>query len=328
MTRRRVAIIVNAAARGARDVARRLAEEFRDDGVRVTTTAALSEARGAVYEAVERGAEVVLFGGGDGTLAMGLTLLEEAGRRRAPPAIGVLRMGTGNAFARAHEVRAGMGGHRAQVRRALNREHTLRPFRAISALGAQAPFCGFGVDAQLIADHDAVRRSWLGGRLGRRGAGALGYAVAIGTRSLPRWALTRRPEVEVRNAGAPAQRLDARGEASGPPVPAGAVLWAGPCTMAAASTIRCFGFGLQMFPFAAARADRFQLRASDAGLTEILWNTPAAFRGTYTSARVHDFLVDRVELTLSEPAPFELGGEVLGELKRVELALGPQRWTV
>ena len=113
---------------------------------------------------------------------------------------------------------------------------------------------------------------------------------------------------------------------TGRAIAAGDVMWEGACTMAAGATIPFFGFGLQMFPFARARRDRFHLRAADPGVTEIVRNTPAAFRGEYFSPRVHDFLVERVALELDAEVPVEAGGELLGRHARIELAIAPPVW--
>jgi hypothetical protein len=300
-----------------------------------------------VHRAVAERAEVVLFGGGDGTLSMGLSLLAEAcrGLAGAPPsphpAIGVLPLGTGNAFAHARSagiLGGGAGALADQLARARDPRHPLQPFRPIESAGVRAPFCGFGVDAQLIGDAAEVGSGALGraldramarlpGALAERG-GALRYAVSIATRSLPHFALAARPRVTVTNLGSPAQRIDEHGREVGAPLPAGAVLWEGACTMAAAATIPCFGFGLRMFPYAERRRDRFHLRASDAGLLEILRNTRAAFAGTYTGPNVHDFLADRVALSMSIAAPYEAGGEAMGKLTQVELTLGPELFAI
>jgi diacylglycerol kinase family enzyme len=348
---RRVAVIVNGARPAARAALVELSAALAELDGSCAVTATLAEARGAVHRAVAWGAEVVLFGGGDGTLAMGLSLLAEACRDRAHPAVGVLPLGTGNAFARARELQS-VSDRRDRrslsevLARARDAGGALDRFRPIEAVGVRAPFCGFGVDAQLIEDHAALFSD--GGALGRalgrtlgRAAGALdgvlgdralaaralrplGYAMSVATRSLPRFALGARPRVTITNLGAPAQRIDERGRESGAPLPAGTVLWEGACTMAAAATIPCFGFGLRMFPYATRRLDRFHLRASDAGLLEILRNTRAAFAGTYTSPNVHDYLAERVAITISPAAPFEAGGEALGRLGHVELSLGPE----
>jgi diacylglycerol kinase family enzyme len=352
MKPRRVALIVNgsrARSSSARAALAGLEAQLREPGMSCAITGSLVEARAAVHRAVTERAEVVLFGGGDGTLAMGLSLLAAACRDGAPdgggsgldeapplphPAIGVLPLGTGNAFAHARGIGRGPGALAEQLARARDPRHPLVPFRPIESVGVRAPFCGFGVDAQLIGDAAEVASSAVGraigsvvaklpGGLAERG-GALRYAVSIATRSLPHFALAARPRVTVTNLGAPAQRIDEHGREIGAPLPAGEVLWEGACTMAAAATIPCFGFGLRMFPYAERRPDRFHLRASDAGLLEILRNTRAAFAGTYTGPNVYDFLADRVALSMSAPSPFEAGGEAMGKLAQVELALGPE----
>jgi diacylglycerol kinase family enzyme len=93
--------------------------------------------------------------------------------------------------------------------------------------------------------------------------------------------------------------------------------------LVAGATIPSFGFGLKMFAFANARAGRFHLRCGDAGLFEILRNTPAAFRGEYFSDNVRDFLCDRVTIELDRETAVEAGGELLGRRRQVELALAP-----
>ena len=104
--------------------------------------------------------------------------------------------------------------------------------------------------------------------------------------------------------------------------PAGQVIWKGACTLVAGATIPFFGFGLKMFAFANKRAGKFHLRCGDAGLFEIMRNTPAAFRGDYFSEHVTDYLCDRVSIALDQETAVEAGGELLGRRNHVELAIG------
>ncbi len=322
MRSRRVRVIANAARA---DVLRGLAAlgPLPSDTA-IEQTADLQQARRALYRAVTDGVERVLFAGGDGTLTMGLSLLAEACRTRPHPAIGVLPLGTGNAFAHWLGVPRGLAGARAVLASASGVSPAVRRFRPLEVAGLRAPFCGFGIDAQLISDQVASAAQL--DRLGRAGR-ALGrrarYALSITTRSLPTLLLRGRDEVTVTNLGAPAIPVDRRGREL-EPLAAGGVLWRGSCTMAAAATISCFGFGLQMFQYAGRRADRFHVRASDAGWLEIARNTRAAFAGHYTSDHVHDFLADRVELRVATPAPFEAGGEALGTVDKMAIGLGPE----
>lgn len=277
----------------------------------VTDTAA--EADAALAALVAGGAPRIVLGGGDGTLVAGLAAIARAAAARgAPePVVGVLALGTGNAVARTIGARAPRPG---DVAAALARGEVAPPIALpmLDVLGRRAPFCGFGLDAQLVADADAVARTLARRRV--RLPAALRYALAVPLVSVPRFVRTARPTVTIHRRGA-AAHVDGADATD-------AVLWSGACTLAACSTVPYFGFGLQMFAFARARADRFQVRAGDPGLAEVVRSAPAAFRGRYRSTRVHDFLCDAVTLALDRPAPFEIAGDVVGTLAAVDVRLG------
>lgn len=327
---RRVAVVINRSAPGA---TRRIVRALRDHGrAQVHETRTLDDARTTIRSVVARGVDAVIFGGGDGTVVMGLALLAEAcrGHRRPEPAIGVLRLGTGNALAEAVGAEpANARGVIAQLDRACDDRHAPRAYHLLEVLGVRAPFAGVGIDAQLLEDQSTlaalidrvpVARAVIGTRAR--------YAASVALLSAPRFALRARPRVVVRNLGAPAVEMGADRAPTGRTIAAGEVMWEGACTMAAGATIPFFGFGLQMFPFARTRRDRFHLRAADPGVTEIVRSTPAAFRGEYFSPRVHDFLVERVALELEVEVPVEAGGELLGRHSRIELALAPAVWVL
>ena len=319
--------------RSAPGVTRRIVGALRDGGrAAVYETRDLGEARTTLRAIVARGVDAVIFGGGDGTVVMGLALLAEAcrGHRKREPAIGVLRLGSGNALAEASGAEPGtVRGVVAQVERACDDRHAPRAFELLDVLGVRAPFAGVGIDAQLLEDRSTlgalidrvpVARAVIGTRVR--------YAASVALMSVPRFALRARPRVVVRNLGAPADEMGANRAPTGRTIATGEVLWEGACTMAAGATIPYFGFGLEMFPFARTRRDRFHLRAADPGVTEIVRNTPAAFRGEYFSPHVHDFLVERVALELETEVPVEAGGELLGRHARIELALAPPIWVL
>jgi diacylglycerol kinase family enzyme len=316
----RAVALVNRNARRARDGVQ--ARLLRAAPGQVRLTGSLDEARAVIHDEVGRGVDLIVFAGGDGTVVMGLAMLAEAcrGHARPEPAIGVLRLGSGNAIADA------VGATRdpaADLARLVRGDGTWRAAPMIDVLGVRAPFVGVGVDAQLLEDQrvvgDALDR--VPGARRFVGAGAR-YALSVALRSVPRFARGARPYAVVRNAGAPAIAMATEGPTGGARA-AGEVLWQGACTLIAGATIPYFGFGLKMFAFADARPDRFQLRCGDAGLLEILRNTPATFRGTYFSDHVTDYLCDRVVIELDRASPVEAGGELLGTHRRVELGLAP-----
>ncbi|HEY6036160.1 MAG TPA: diacylglycerol kinase family protein [Kofleriaceae bacterium] len=311
----RAVAIVNAHARGLAPKLRARLERELPGNVRFTSS--LDEARATIRSEVRRGADLVILGGGDGTVVMGLTLLGEAcrGFGKREPMIGVLRMGSGNAIADTVGAGDDVIADLARLARGAGKPRVLP---LLEVLGVRAPFVGMGVDAQLLEDHEAVGR--VVDRLpgARFVGGAARYALSVALRSVPRFALGTRPNAVVTNLGREAIELSSDGAGQ----PRTGELWRGPCTLVAGSTIPYFGFGLKMFAFAESRSDAFHLRCGEPGLFEIMRNTPAAFRGEYFSDRVHDFLCDRVAIELDREAAIEAGGELLGRRSRVELALG------
>jgi diacylglycerol kinase family enzyme len=289
---------------------------------RVVFTESLEDARTAIRAEVKRGADLVVLGGGDGTIVMGLTLLGEAcrGAGRAEPAIGILRLGSGNAIADTVGASDDVVEDLERLARGGGRRRTVP---LIEVLGVRAPFVGMGVDALLLEDQEAVGRVVDRVPVARRLlGGASRYALSVALRSFPRFATGGRPHAVVTNLGGRAIEM-ARTGPTGREEPAGQVLWKGACTLVAGATIPFFGFGLKMFAFANMRDGKFHLRCGDAGLFEIMRNTPAAFRGDYFSEHVTDFLCDRVAIDLDQETAVEAGGELLGRRNHVELALAP-----
>jgi len=314
----RAVAIVNGNARRVRDGVRAKLERVLPGGVRFTRS--LDHARAVIREDIDRGLDLIVLAGGDGTIVMGLALIAEAcrGAGRPEPAIGLLRLGSGNAFADA----VGAGDDAAaDLARLVRGEGTWRKLAMLEVLGMRAPFVGLGLDAQLLEDHHQVGKLIDRVPGARRLGGGARYALSVGLRSIPRFARDNRARAVVTNLGAPAIEM-ARGGATGREVAAGAVMWRGPCTLIAGGTIPFFGFGLRMFPFSHVRRDRFHLRCGDGKLLEILRHVPAAFRGDYFSEHTRDFLCERIAVELDVESPIEAGGELLASQRRVELGLG------
>ena len=273
------------------------------------------------------GYHAVVWGGGDGTFGAGVAnLVATAARlgRSDVPAMGVLRLGTGNAMADAigagPATPDGLSDDLKRARRVASR----RRLTLLSVEGKPAMFAGFGLDAQILDDFHAtvgmLQRAHLANHL--RSAG-LRYFLAVAGRSVPRFMLVERAEIVAINRGTPAHRVDTDGRPIGAPIPAGRVLWRGKASLASAATIPYFGLGMKMFPHADREPGRFQLRLSDAGTAEILGHLPAIWKGAYASPRIHDFLVDRVELVLSRPAPLQCNGDLVGQRGHAVFAVWP-----
>ncbi|MBI4510095.1 MAG: hypothetical protein HY698_10710 [Deltaproteobacteria bacterium] len=322
-TRRRVAVVLNVNAHKVDDetLAWMRAVVPRQD---LFVSKALDEGQRIADEIVRRGYEAVMWGGGDGTFSQGVAALVAASVRRGVdlPEVGVLRLGTGNAVA--YTVGAGPATPRG-VMDDLRRARKAKAARTLQLLKVEerpTVFAGFGLDAQILDDFrktvDGLRKARLADAISSAGAR---YFLSIATRSLPRFVLSERVEVVAVNRGSPAVKLNVRGERMGDPIPQGRVLWRGMASLAAASTIPYYGLGLKMFPHADKEPGRFQLRLSDAPAAEILAGLPLIWHGRYASPRLHDFLVDRVELVVARPSPFQSGGDLVGDRGRVTISL-------
>jgi diacylglycerol kinase family enzyme len=312
---RRVAVVLNANARRVDGEALRWVRGVVPERDLFLSTSLADSPRIAGILVAE-GYDAVLWGGGDGTFANGVAEVSAAAARagRPLPEMGSLRLGTGNAIADAiGAAPATSAGVAEEVRRArAARRAKLLPMLDVE--GRPGLFCGFGLDAQILDDFGRTVRSLdkvgLAGAV--RSAGAR-YFLSVTSRSIPRFVASSRPEVVAINRGSPAIKVDVDGNPIGDPIPAGRVLWRGIATLASAGTIPFYGLGLRIFPHCDRMAGRFQLRLADVNAAQILANLPKIWKGRFASPRLHDFLVDEVELVLSRPAPFQANGDLLGD---------------
>jgi diacylglycerol kinase family enzyme len=267
-----------------------------------------------------RGYETVFTGGGDGTFVSWVNhFLDRAEKRPAAlPRFGVLALGTGNAVAEM----VGAGRPVEDLRRYLRGE--VPPARRIDLVtcnGRRTPFAGVGVDAAVLNDYNWIRKC-LGGRAA---AGIKGYGLAIALRSAPRQAFRRPTYCEIVNTGRLAWRLDASGERIGRPVEQGELLYAGPCMLAAGSTVPYYGFGLRAFPFAGRRPGVLQLRvATRIPLAALFLRVPQIFSGEFAHPGLLDFEAESVSMTFDREVPFQVGGDAEGLRSEVSLGIAPR----
>src|SRR3569623_878401 len=198
------------------DNARRLGGRMRGKLERalpgsVRFTGSLDDARTTIRTEIKRGCDLVVLGGGDGTVVMGLTLIAEAcrGYGRPAPAIAILRLGSGNAVADTHGATDDVLDDLARLSRGAGR-HTRVPM--LDVLGVRAPFVGVGVDALLLEDHEAVGRIVDRVPVARRLlGGASRYALAVALRTEPRIATGDPPHAREITAGSPAIEMSRAG---------------------------------------------------------------------------------------------------------------------
>ncbi len=303
---------MNGRARRVRGRFRTKLERAAPGAVRFTSS--LEHAREVIRAEVARGLDLIVLGGGDGSVVMGLALIGEAcrGAGKPEPAVGVLRLGSANAIADAVGASADPAADLARLARG---DGVWRAMPMLHVLGFRTPFAGVGADAQLLADREAISRfvdrvpgaRWLVGDAARA-------TLSIAARSVQRLATASRVHAVISNLGSPAIEL-VRGEPTGRSIARGDVLWSGAGTLIAGSTIPYLGSGATPVASGGARGDRFQLRCGDAA-----W--PVLLPGRGASGKIRDFLCDHVQIQLDGEAAVEAGGELLGRRRILEIALG------
>ena len=316
-----IAVLVNLRARRGTEGVGGLVERFLPRA-RVALTRSLEEARTWISDTLRPNPpSLLLAGGGDGTITGLLNELRRAGV--ALPAIGVLPLGTGNAWARV------TGAPRAavalkQIAAVGERLPPLRPFSLVRVEGKVAPFAGTGWDAEMIQDFKSQLSA--AGPLAGTQAGLRGYLGAMFTRTVPRHLFGEgNPQVSVYNMGDTALTVDSRGSVQ--PVThgdKGALLYRGPAGVAGAATTPEWGFGFKAFPFAQAVPHRLSVRVYGATVMEATRNMFKLWRGEHPMPRMHDWFVQRVRMEFDREVPFQMGGDVLGMRRTLDFDLAEE----
>jgi len=308
-----VGVVNLQARRGSQAVARKIRDEI--PGARVLVSRSFEDLRGFVADGGRP--ELVVSAGGDGTA---LGVLNHFGSDL--PALGVLKLGTGNAWAGATHAPAWRTaieqlGRVVRERAAL----PLERYRLVLVDGTLAHYAGTGWDAEIIDDFHSQKQGF--GLLPRsRRRGMTGYLHGVFTRTIPR-SLTSAPvEVELVNTGSDALMVDEHGRAV--PLPGGEhgrVLYRGPSSVCAAGTTTDWGFGFRAFPFARLRDDRFCMRVCSASALWAALHMRSLWRGVHPHAHMHTWLLDSCRATFSRPVPFQAGGDRLGHKQVVDYRL-------
>ncbi|HEY5676407.1 MAG TPA: diacylglycerol kinase family protein [Myxococcales bacterium] len=289
----------------------------------------LDQARRHVRELIRERPEVVLSGGGDGAAMRLLNLWRDEGGGELP-ALGVLRLGTGNGWARV------VGApefftHVRKLGRLRDRKLPLQELALVEVENHLCHFAGVGWDARILNDYqrnlDKRSSQLLGSRLASwLHKGVRGYLYSVARITVPEeWMRMRREgqaRVVIENLGPEVFAL--RG--SEPvPLPAATRLHEGPISVGAASTVPEWGYGLRAFPYARFKPGFINVRVYEGHVLDALLNVTRLWRGLDVPG-MHDWFASAVRMRFSRPMPFQIGGDAMGE--RTEIVLRAARETV
>lgn len=273
----------------------------------------------------ERAPSVLLSGGGDGT-AIGL-LDALRSRSYAFPALGIVKLGTGNAWATTTGAPSPKRAFETMAR-VLERGHTTVPttdFALVEVEGRLTPFAGSGCDAEVLHDY-RLQREALPGSLRRFAEGAPGYFASLFTRTIPRNVLQRaKPRVRLVNLGPEAFTVDAHGAVvKVPQAGAGTVLYEGPYGVTGAGTSCELGFGFKALHLARTLPGHMHVRVYAASAAEATRRLHQLWTGKHPLPRSHDFLLTHCRMEFDRDVPVEIGGDAIGLRRSVEYRVAPQ----
>ena len=315
----RVAVVLNGNARAVTDALIRDVK-MAIDQERLYVSRSLEQWKFIARRIVNKGYDVVLLGGGDGTFSQCVTDIMALHPARTP-AFGVLRLGTGNGMASALGVsKPNLRGITTELRRA--RQPSARQLLPMLRVeGRLTPFTGMGWDSMILEDYNVIKKTFRDSPLNNLMQGGMGYAAAIGLRSIPRALVQSEPKLVIRNEGAPAPQVNIHGEPTGEVIPRGGIIYSGPATIAACSTVPYYGMELKLFPHALKRADRFALRVAKVTVGRILPRLPKLFAGELEDEGVFDYLCTAVSYHVERPTPLQIGGDEVGRRTSVKIGM-------
>jgi diacylglycerol kinase family enzyme len=279
-------------------------------------------ARDVIRECVNKETPVIFAGGGDGTIVDTINSLHEfRGGNNTMPAVGALKLGTGNALA--HWLDAPKPAQALHNWKA-GETHKLLSLRMVEAEDTLFPFAGLGIDAAILNDYYSLKQNTKSKWYEPMGKGLFGYLVAGHLTTLPNYIKRPKTEVRIINLGSTAYQIGADGQEIGKGIQSGQVIYEGPSSMVGCANTPYYGYQLKMFPYASQQSNRFQLRVINMNAGQMAYNIWPAWNGNVQHPNLHDFYADRVRVVFKDAMPYQLGGEAAGYRKEITFSLAQQ----
>jgi diacylglycerol kinase family enzyme len=313
-------IVVNAnAKRGGRRIAVELGRAL--PGARVRLTRSADELDSYLTSLLkESEPRCILAAGGDGTAIALLNALRRVLPEDAPfPPIGMLPLGTGNAWA--HSAGAVKLGLAVRQLRAHPGVLPTRRFNIVECEGVLTMFAGCGWDAELLNDFKSQVQAAKGPSR-HLAKSVYGYLAALALRTVPKTLINGSAHVLVENLGDVVHTVTPEGHV----VPVadakrGTILYEGPAGVAGAATCPEFGYQFRAFPFAERMPGFFNTRIYSQAPFRAVRDIPRLWVGAHPLEGMHDWFVTAVRMTFSRPVPLQIAGDAVGYRQSVDYRL-------
>jgi diacylglycerol kinase family enzyme len=318
-----LALLVNAnAKRGGRRIAVQTARILPGADVKLTRTQ--DEATAWLRELLPKKPKVIFAAGGDGTAIALVNALSRVTDGELPP-VGVLKLGTGNAWANVVGAPK-LAGALDILRTLADREGPLplRRFGLVDAGGTLTHFAGAGWDAEILNDYkEQLAQSKGPPRFFAKSV--YGYVSAMFMRTAPKSIVHGRPHVLIENLGDEVYTVDSSGAiARVEGAKRGTVLWDGLMSVAGAATCPEFGYHFRAYPFAERMLGMINVRVFDRSTLGGIASIPRLWTGRHPLRGMHDWFTTAARFTFSRPMALEVGGDSLPPRRTVEMRICPR----
>ncbi|MBZ0270568.1 hypothetical protein K8I61_00915 [bacterium] len=320
----RFAVVMNVKARRVKEATIRLvSSHVPPDDLFITRT--IEQSDDCLREIVRRRYPLVFCGGGDGTamriieqLSKHVRALGDATARL--PRIGILKLGTGNAWAGLVKSPPG-----AQPIERVKRGAALKftPYYMAESNGRLSHMGGVGIDALVLNDYFVIKSRFPSGIMWRLVNSVFGYLIAMFGRTIPGLRKTG-GSVNVRvynESDEPVYGIAHDQEPWELPFKKGDLIHEGPLKWIGWGTTENFGYNMRVFPFATAKPGYMNLRLLDTPVGRLVRNIPRVWRGSFRDARLQDLLVTKFRLESDVDLPLQLGGDPEGFVRSISLSV-------
>jgi diacylglycerol kinase family enzyme len=309
-------ILVNAnAKRGGRRVAVQIARALPGANVRLTRTAEEVDA----WLHGLKDPRAILPAGGDGTIVALLNAFDRVFPDGPLPRIGILPLGTGNAWA---HVTGAPKLHKA-LKLLANTSGTppLRRFGMLRCEGVLTHFAGCGWEADVLNDYKTQLAQSKGpSRILSKSV--YGYLAATLFRTAPKALINGRPHVLIENLGDDVYTMTAdRKLIKLHGVGHGAVLYDGMVSVAGAAITPELGSHFRAYPHAERFLGMINVRIYDEKTLSAVTRIPRIWRGEHPLRGMQDWFATKVRMTFSRPVPLQIGGDAVGYRQTVEYSI-------
>ena len=322
--RRRFALMLNdRAKRVSADVRERLSELVPPEDRFFSRS--MEEAQEITEEIMRRRYPIVFTGGGDGTVIDfmdRITRVAEAMPDVPPPAIGILRLGTGNGLAQL----ISSGDFRSDIKSYVaNGFQDTQTLALIECEGRRFPFAGLGWDAEILNDYIHVKQRY-GTKpvVGKMVQNVGGYFAAFFLKTAPRMGgrLIHRKHAKARivNLGERAYRLGTGGVVRRV-IAKDEVFYEGRLQFAMVGTSPYYGFALKVMPFAGLTPNFMHLRMGSMGASAAVRSLRKVWTGEWEHPQLYDYYVRHVRIDFTEDMPFQIGGDGTGWRRSADFAI-------